>query len=781
MIQNYIRLAWRNLRRNKVSSIISIFGLAIGLTTCIIIMLVVQNEVSYDKFHKNLADTYLVMKNQKHADGISTGRSTSGPLAFSLKNDMPETKYVSRMVWFDQLLTGVNDKKTYEVSMYVDPDFFNIMGFHALRGNPAAVLREAQYAVITERTAKKFFGNDNPIGKMIQIDTNQAFKVGAVIENVPYNSSFQFDIALPFSAFAEGKSWLTKWDDNRIQTWVQLKPSANIAVLNNKITKLLQQRSNDASVSLFVYPFSRLRLYGDFFNGRPNGGRISMVKTMSLLGLFILLVACINFMNIATSHAERRAREVGVRKVLGSSRKLIILQFIGESLLLTFFALLLGVAATYVTIPLFNKLTNNNIQFNYLDWGTWALLGGIGLFTGLIAGSYPAFFLSRFNPVKVLKGVVVTGSGRALLRKLLVTVQFVIAIFFIIGTIAIYVQIEHVRNRPLGYDQENLIDISVNTGLERKYSLFKNELSQFPNVKGVTAGSESILQFNNGVSSLEWPGKTPGQDIPVMTTFVQYDWIKTMGLQLSMGRDFDPSFGSDTASCLVNQETVARLGLKEPVIGTKLSGKKIIGVFQNFVFNNPSGVISPMVVYLDTGRLGHFFVRFRNNAHWRQTIAQIEKAVKKINPDYPFDFTFVKEGYQERFKEWASFGMLSSIFSCMAVIISCLGLFGLSAFIAEKRGKEMSIRKVFGATFWSVWIELSKDFLKPVFIALMIVIPSSVWLSRWYLSNITYHTNLDWRMYMIVILSTIMISVLTISYQGMRIVFEKATKRLKNE
>ncbi len=780
MIKSYFKIAWRNLLKNKTSSFINISGLAVGLATSIIIMLVIVNELSFDKYNRNLSDTYLLMKNQKNVDGVRTGDATAGPMAATFRSEMPETKYAARVAYFDNQLMEVGDKTIYESGIYAEPDLFNIMTFPAVEGNPVAALQDEGSVVITEDAAKKLFGDEDPMGKLVLTEKN-SFKVAAVVRDVPPNSTIKFDMVFSFSYFAKQNQWLNKWDDNRIQTWVQLKPGVNVASLNSKLTKLLQLRSNDPSVSLFVYPFSKLRLYASFSNGKPNGGRIDMVVLLSVLALFVIIIACINFMNIATARSEHRSREVGVRKVLGATRKLIIWQFLSEAMLMTFVALLLAVLVTQIALPVFNQFTENNLVINYWDWKFWTLLIGIGLLTGFIAGSYPALFLSRFKIIKVLKGTsgnVRSGGG---LRKALVTVQFVISIFLIIATIVIYKQINHVGNRPLGYDQDNLVDISANGDLPGKFQIIKNDLAQIPGVKNVTAGTDNILQFGASVTGMDYPGKIPGQEIGVIVSSVQYDWTKTVGVKMLEGRDFSPAFSTDSTACIINESTVQKMGLKEPVVGQVIGGKNVIGVFQNFVYNNPSGIIAPMVISLQTSNLPHFFVRIKNDDHWQNTVAQIEKVVKEINHHHPFEYSFTKADYKRRFEEWSSVGLAATIFGSMAIFIACLGLFGLSSFLAEKRGKEISIRKVFGANGKSIWLLLSKDFLKPVVIAMLIVIPVSVWLAHAFLSGITYHTELTWWMFALAALLTILIAFITVSFQGIKAAIANPVKNLRNE
>jgi putative ABC transport system permease protein len=781
MLKSYFKMAWRSLQKNKVSSFVNIAGLAISLATAVIIMLVVVDEFSYDGFHAHLQDIYYIMKNQKQSGGINTGTSTAGPLAAALRSEMPELKYAARVSYAGDQLVRAGDKSMFQAVMYTEPDFFNMMSFPATEGSPSEALRDPGSVLITGRTAKNLFGNEDPIGKTLVFDNRLALKVGAVLCDVPSNSSIQFDVILPFEILERENTWLTKWDDNRIGTWVQLGVNTNIRVLDAKMTKLLQARSSDPTVSLFAYPFASLRLHGSFDNGKPTGGRISMVKLLTILGLFILAIACINFMNIATARSEYRGREVGVRKVLGATRNQLIFQFLSEALLTAFLALALGLVISHVALPAFNQYAEKNIHFGFWDWRVWALLAGMGLFTGLLAGSYPALFLSSFKPVRVLKGVLSREKGRARFRRALVTIQFFISIFFIVGTIVIYVQINHVRNRPIGYDQENLIDIDAKGELAGKFEVFKQELAKIPGVSEVSAGSDNLLQFGGVISGMDWPGKKPGEDVSILVSNVQYNWIKTAGLQLVEGRDFNLSFRTDSSACLVNETTVQRLGLKEPITGQLLGGKTIIGVFHNFVFNNPSGIIAPMAIYLKTGSLSNIFVRIQNNGQWRQTLSQIKNAAKKINPYYPFEFSFIKEGYQVRFEEFAAWGFLATLFGGMAIFISCLGLFGLSAFLAEKRSKEMSIRKVFGAGAGSIWLLLSKDFLKPVFIAFILVVPLASWLMQSMLSKITYHTQVSWWMFVLTGLLAIIIALLTVSYQGIRAALENPVTKLRNE
>jgi putative ABC transport system permease protein len=780
ILKSFLKMGWRSLTRNKVSSIINIGGLAVGLTTAVLLILVIADEFSYDKFHTHLPDIYQVLKNQKHMDGISTGSSTPGPLAASLRTEMPETKYVSRACHNEELVRS-GDKSLFESTFYADADFFRMMTFPALQGNPATALEDVNTVVLTESTAKKIFGNEDPMGRILVVNNKKSFKVGAVIANPPSNSSIQFGMALPFASFERDNAWLNKWDDNRIETWVQLKPSANVVALNNKLTKIVQTRSDDSTVSMFVFPMARLRLYRNFSNGKPAGGNIYIVDMLAAIGLFILLIACINFMNLATARSEHRAREVGVRKVLGASRRVIIFQFFSEAMLMSLLSLGAGIVFARMLLPVFNRLAQRNVTFEFWNWKIGLGLLAVGLFTGLVAGSYPALFLSRFQPVKVLKGAMAGGRKGGGLRRALVTFQFVLSIFFIIATIVLYSEIDHIRNRPLGYDQENLVKIAAPGDLAGKFEVFKNEGSTIAGVKEITAGSDNILQFGSGISGLDWTGKQPGQEMSILTTDVQYNWTATMGIKMVEGRDFSPAFGSDSSHILLNQACVDKMGWKSPYIGKKVGDRTVIGVFGNFVFNNPSGIIAPMMVSLNTGRLSNFYVRIRNDGHWQQTIGQLTKTAKKLNPEFPVDLSFTKEGYQQRFEILSSLKMISVLFGGMAIFISCLGLFGLSAFLAERRGKEMSIRKVLGASARSVWFLLSGDFLKPVLIGMLIAVPLAFMAMQAMLSNIVYRIQLSWWMFAAAGIIAVAIALLTVSFQGIRAALENPVKNLKAE
>jgi putative ABC transport system permease protein len=782
MIKSYFKMAWRNLVKNKATSIINIGGLSVGLAVAIIIMLWVADEYSYNRFHAHLPNIYMIMQNEKQGGEISTFQSIPGPLAPALRSEMPEIEYTARVSYPGQQLMKSGDNSIYESGIYAEADYFKIMSFPALAGDPEAALRETGSVVITESTAKKLFGKENPMGKIITHNNIRNLKIGAVIKDIPANSTFQFDIVFPFSIYEkENKEGISKWDNNSLLTWVQLKPQTSVAGLNAKLTKLIRDKRNNKSSELFVYRLSELAMHGQFKNGKPYGGRIEMLVMLGILGLFVLLIACINFMNLSTARSEGRAREVGVRKSLGASKKSLVFQFLSEAFLMTFISLMAGIIIAKLLLPGFNNLTEKNVSFDFSDGKIWLILLIIGLFTGLLAGSYPAFFLSRFQPVKVLKGIIRNSRGGSLLRKGLVTFQFVISIFLIIVTIVVYRQVQHAQSRPIGYDQENLIEVPARGDMADKFNSVKNDLLQIPGIHAVSAGTDNLTGFGTTINGFEWPGKTADQDFPFSVTHVQYDWIKTTGLKIREGRDFSPGYGSDTSACLINEAAVKKMGLKEPVAGTMLDNHKIIGVIADFIYNDAFTSPGPMIAFLSQGTMSHFFIRLQAGEKWQGNMAAISTAVKKNNPNYPFEFHLTKEEFQRKFTGIRSGGQFASIVGVLAIIVSSLGLFALSAFVAERRTKEIGVRKVLGASAGSIWLSLSKDFLKPVVLAFILASPLAAFAMQKMLLTMEYHIELSWWMFALAGLLAILIAIITVSFQGVKAAMANPVKSLRTE
>ena len=787
MLRNYLVVALRNLRKNRLYSVLNILGLAVGLAAGILILLYVADEFRFNRFHRDLANIHLILQHQTQGGITYTFESTPGPLAAALRAEMPEVKAAARCSWNGRHLLTTGNNSFYERGMYAEPDYFNIMTFPALQGDPVEALKNAGSVVITARTAKKFFGNENPIGKTLRHNNERDLQVAAVIRDIPETgSSLRFDVVLPFRIYEQqNANWINSvWGNNSLPTWVALQPGADVAALNRKLENYVQSKNPDAAAHIFAYPFADWRLKSKFEDGKQSGGRITVVYLLSVIGVFVLLIACINFMNLATARSERRAREVGVRKVVGAQRSLLIGQFLSEALLMTALALVLGIVLAKLALPSFNTLFEKTLTLNLSNWSLWSGILAMGLLTGVLAGSYPAFFLSSYQPVKVLKAAISAGKAGSLLRRGLVVFQFLISIVLIISTFVIYRQIQHAQNRPMGYEQDNLLEIPARGDMRGKFEVLKQDLIQLPGVKSVSAGTDNLIQFGSNTSGIEWPGKTKDQDFLVSMSWVRHDWTKTAGLQLVEGRDFDPQFGGDSMSCLVNETAVKRMGLKAPVVGTVLrhdTTTTIIGVIKDFVYNDPFATPMPLVVYLGGNDMSSFFIRLQNNEQWKQNLSQIEAAVKKHNPSYPFECKFVKEEYQKNFDEMRSIGRLANVFGGLAIFISCLGLFGLSAFVAERRQKEIGIRKVLGATVAEVWFHLSQDFLKPVLLAFVLATPLAAFAMHKMLAKLEYRIDLSWWIFAAAGLLAVLIALLTVSFQGIRAALLNPARALRSE
>lgn len=778
MIKSYFVMSWRAILRNRVSSIINVSGLTLGLSTALLIFLVVLNEFEYDDHHVKKDRLFVMMKNQRTNDGVYTGRSVPGPLAETLKANYPRVVHASRVAHFHDHNTAlvVDNHKTFESGVYADPDLFRMLTCPAIEGDPVRAL-ENNSIVMTKSIATRLFGEKEALGQVVVLG-GTTLSVGAIIADVPSTSSLRFEMAAPFKVFESRNAWLSKWDDNRIQTWIELRSPADLSEFNKEISTLMFAMTHEGNDNVFAYPLDRLHLYNSFSNGQPAGGRITIVRVLGGFGLFMLLIACVNFMNLTTAQSTRRAKEVAVRKTLGAGRGSIVFQFLHESLMITLLSLIAAAILCILVIPSFNEMLHTQVSLDLTRGVIWILCLSVALLTALVAGSYPALFLSRFSPVRVLKGVFERATG-VTPRRILVTFQFVVSSAVLIGTVILYAQFDYIRKRPLGYEQENLINISLDSIASAKFEVIENELSKIPGVRSVTGMAGSILYSGGAITGMDWPGKKPGEDLSVVVSHVSYNWSQTMGIQIISGRDFDVRFASDAHAVLINQSAVEKMGLTDPV-GSVVGGHPVIGVCSDFVYNNPAADISPLMIFL-TRDVHNLYVRIDNSDSWVETIDAIGKAVRRASPDLAFDFRFTSEEYQSNFDEFSDAGLMVSIFGGMTIFISCLGLFGLSGFVTERRSKEMSIRKVFGAGNIRLLVSLSVDILKPVVVALLIVIPISIWIGGMLLEEFVYHVRLQWWMFAQVACSVIAVALFVVMYHAWRTTNESPSLRLKSE
>lgn len=786
MIQNYFKTALRSFSKNRLYTFLNITGLAVGLSAGILVLLWVTDELRYDRFHTNLERIHGILQHQTQGGVKYTFEATPGPLAAALRTELPEIARVARTDWGGRQMIAVGDKSYYERGFFAEPDFCNIFQFPALKGDPVAALREPDAVILTESTAKKLFGNEDPMGKILRHGDKRDLRVAAILADVPQQSSLRFDVLLPFRIFEENsQEWINNWGNNSLPTWIEVHPETDVAALNGKLENFIQSKNSDAAAHIFAYPFSRWRLYNEFKEGVESGGRITLVWLLSIVGAIILLIACVNFMNLSTARSEKRAREVGVRKVVGAHRGMLIGQFLSEALLMSFMGLALATLLAWAALPTFNLFFEKELTLDFSNWPLWSGVLLMGLLTGLMAGSYPAFFLSRFQPIRVLKDAVFSGNDRGLLRKALVSFQFAISIILIITILMVSKQVKHLEDRPMGYDTENLIQIPARGEMSGKFETLKAELGNVPGVKSVSAATYNLIQCGSNTAGIQWSGKQGDQDFLVSLAWVRPDFIQTTGMTLKEGRDFEANRPADQMCCLINETAARRMELKEPIIGSVLTFDTtltVIGVVSDFVYNGPASTPRPMLIMCgDAPDMTTFFVRIENNDNWKQTLAGIEQASKRVNPANPFEFKFVREDYQRSFEQMRRTTTLAKVFGGLAILISCLGLFGLSTFVAERRRKEIGIRKVLGASLMQVWGHLSVEFLRPVAIAFVIAAPVAYLLMQKMLSNFDYRTDLSWGVFAAAGIAAALIAVLTVSAQSVRAALANPVKSLRSE
>jgi putative ABC transport system permease protein len=796
MIQNYLKIAWRNMRNNKVYSALNIVGLATGMAVALLIGLWVFNQYSYDRFLPNYQQAYAVKVNYtSQHDGTHTSDAVAIPLADVLRTTIPGIKYVSEadLIDFPTHDFMVGDKKLLINGGTVAPDFLKIFQYPLLKGNVNIVLKYPYSIVIDESTAKSLFGDDNPIGKTIKIDNQHDVKVTGLMKDFPANASMQFHFLMPFSYAEQTSDWVknarNQWDNSSFQIFVGLQPSVTSAQVAARIKNLVYQnnpRVRTFKPEVFLYPLKDWHLYSDFKNGKPAGGFIDYVRMFGIIGALVLLIACINFVNLSTARSEKRAREVGVRKAIGSQRRDLIFQFLTESVLITFLAFLLSLVFVQLALPQFNTLTGSLVQIPFSDPVFWCIMIGYVLITGLLAGSRPAFYLSAFNPVKVLKGSIQIGKAAALPRKILVVLQFSCSVAFIISTVIIYQQIQYAKDRPTGYNADRLVSTFMTKDLADHYDALKNDLVVSGMVENVTKASSPVtnIGWHTGIGS--WPRQTAGeQAINVGTIITDDNYFKTVGMKLIDGKNFSGDFNTDANNIIVNEAAVRRMGLKEPInqlIGFNgINGpSRIIGVVKDALMESPFTPVEPLI--FTHGQFGtQVIYRLAPGVNPHTAIEKIGKLFNKYNPAYPFTYEFVNEAYDHKFNLETLVGKLAGIFAGLAIFVSCLGLFGLAAYVAEQRTKEIAIRKVLGASITRVWILLSGDFILLVTISCVIASPIAFYfLSNW-LQKYDYRIIIGPTVFVLSAIVTIIITLITISFQAIKAALANPVKSLKTE
>jgi ABC-type antimicrobial peptide transport system permease subunit len=784
MFRNYFKTAWRNLMRNKFFSIINITGLAIGMAAALLIFIWAQNELSYDKFYNNENSLYKLYVSSYNDGDVYTGDVTTGPMGKALKNDFPEVKNTSRIYWTIERLFSYGDKSIKANGNDVDKPFLTMFSFPLLKGNPSHALDDANSIVITEDLANKLFGTEDPINKVITIDNKDSYKVTGVLKKLPNNTQFNFSYLV--SLEPNENNYGNTWDNYTYNTYIQLQPNTSLNDFNNKIKNELKKYTDEKGAEMFLYPVSKLHLYSTFENGKPVGGRIETIRLLLIIAALILLIACINFMNLSTAQSQKRAKEVGVRKVIGAGKTKLVLQFLCESVLIALVAGILALLIVEFSLPSFNQLINKSLSLNFKNPLLWLGLSGFILFTGLLAGSYPAFFLSSFKPVKVLKGAVKSINHPFNPRKILVVTQFSIAIILIISTIIVYHQIQFVENRNTGYNINNLVEVPVEGDIKKNYDLIKNELINKGVVTAMCKNSLGVTVDGATRGGLSWEGSKPDDaNIIFSKVGTDGDFVKTLDLKLLDGRDINmKAYPSDSAAALLNEAAIKAMGIKNPVgkyINEEGKNFTIVGVFKNFIIRSPYNPVSPMIVVATNYWTYNVILRFNSKNSMANNLQITEQVFKKYNPAYPFTYHFVDEEYQQKFSDEKQTGTLAALFAGLTIFISCLGLFGLAAYMAENRQKEIGIRKVLGASVAGIAKMLSKEFVVLVIISIIIATPIGWLLMNKWLQNYNYRIEISWQVFVLAGLVSLIIALLTISFQSIKAAIANPVKSLRTE
>jgi len=788
MWYSYFKIAWRNLFRQKAFSFINIFGLAIGMACSLLIMLWVQDEISVDAFHANKKQLYQVYERQ-YADGkVEATYVTQGLLADELKKTIPEVQYASPMEHTLLYTVAAGNKINKLLGTFAGNDFFKMFRYPLLQGTLATALNKPASIAISRKMAEQFFGNpEQAIGKTMLFENRDNLLVTAVFENLPPNSSQQFDFLRNWEDFSKENAWVNTWGSASPATYVLLRPDANPITVEAKIEDFIHRyipKDQGGHVELALQPYTEKFLHSTFKNGQIDGGRVEYVRLFSFVAVLILLIACINFMNLATARSAKRAKEVGVRKVIGAIRSAILGQFMSEALLLTFFSTLVALILVVLLLPAFNQLTGKQLILPFEQPVFWAALLGLLSLTGLVAGSYPAFFLASLNPVRVLKGSLAFSWGTTFFRKGLVVFQFGLSIILLVGTVVIYRQMNYIQTKNLGYDRENLIYIPMEGDLTSKYDLFKEEVSKIAGIRSVSRMRHSPTVIDHSTGDISWPGKDPNLVVSFSDTRVGYDFVKTMKLKLKAGRDFSKDFGTDSDGYLLNETAAKKIGYQN-AIGQSLTWGdnkgKIIGVLEDFHFNSMRETIEPLVVRLDKQpKWGTILVR-TNVGQTKEALASLEQVYKEVNPKFPFTYQFSDQEYTKLYQSEQVVSQLSRYFAFLAIFLSCLGLLGLAAFTAEQRTKEIGVRKVLGASVASIVSLLSRDFLKLVLLANVVAWPLAWYGVHQWLQDFAYRTPLSWWLFVLAGAGALLIALVTVSFQAIKAAVANPVKALRSE
>jgi ABC-type antimicrobial peptide transport system permease subunit len=789
MFKNYFKTAWRNIVRTCGYSLLNVSGLAIGMAVALLIGLWVYDQYSFDKTLPDYKRLYRVQRNFDSNGDTLTFLSTSLKLADALRNQVPEVEYVAESAGMGPhgLMTG--NKKFYIEGGIIGNDFLKMFQYPLIKGNAASVFKDAYTIVLTQSTAKALFGNEDPINKTIRFDNKHDLRVTGILKDLPGNSSFNFKYLVPFSYFEQTNDYVKRqrtgsYSNNSYNIFVKLRPGADYAKVYPKIRNIEHTEPDNTNAMksyVTLQPLERWHLYSNYVNGQDTAGFLEYVHMFTLIGLLVLVIACINFINLTTARSEKRAKEVGVRKAIGSQRIDLVIQFLLEAFLLTIIAFVFALVFAGLALPAFNSLTGDNISIPFSNIYFWLIMFSCLLLTALLAGSRPAFYLSSFNPVRVLKGTMQAGKS-SISRKVLVVLQFSCSIALIISTIIIYQQIQYAKERPSGYNLNRLISTDMNVDISKNYTALKNELLQKGIADAVTTATSPATGVWWHTDIDQWPGKNAGETIEMGEIITSRDYFKAVGMVFSAGRDFTSD--NDTTSTIFNEAAIKKMRIKNPVNriitwgGTQY---KIVGVVKDALMNSPFTAAEPTMFICYPQPQNIMMYRLSPKIKTQDAVTQLTAIFNKYNPAFPYKYMFADEEYASKFKLEVLIGKLAGVFAALAIFISCLGLFGLAAYVAEQRTKEIGIRKVLGASVQEVWLLLSKDFIVLVAISCLVAVPVSFYFLHSWLMNYDYRISIGAGVFVLSGLMALVITIVTISFQAIKAALTNPVESLRTE
>lgn len=787
MLRYNLKLIYRNFKHYKGSFFLNLFGLSLGMACALMICLWVNDELQIDKFHEKDSRLFYIMTNYHNPRGVMTAEGTSGLLAGALEEELPEVEKTTRTswIWVDNTLFNGKDH-IRATGLFADTNYFNVFSYELIQGNKDQVLEDKNTVLISESLALKLFNTaGNVIGRSLEwqnVTLKKQLTVAGVFEDIPANSSRQFDMILPYGIY-EGLARESSWKNPNTLTYVVLKKEADPAQFNRKIQNFLKSKQPSSNARLFARQYSDGYLYGKYENGVQAGGRISYVRLFSIIAVFILIIACINFMNLSTARASRRLKEVGIKKAVGASRSLIILQYLGESLAMACLSSIVALLLVMVFLHPFNMIAGKQLSIQ-LSVNLILAFCGFTLFTGLLAGSYPALYLSGFNPLTILKGKFTSTPAEGWTRKGLVVFQFSLSIILMLAVLVVYRQMELIQTKNLGFNKDQVLYFAKDGRVMKNPEAFLSAVKRVPGVINASCMEWNILDQDGWIYDVQWEGKNPDDRTAFTGQYVYYNLIETLGISIKEGRSFSRNFSTDSSAVLLNETAVKAMGLQAPVGKTiKIQGedKQVIGVVNDFHFQSLHEKIRPFIFGLsNTNQMERIMVRIKAGKE-KETLERLREFYKTYNPGYPLDYKFLMEDYQAMYEAELRVSALSKYFAGLAVLISCLGLFGLAAFTAERRQKEIGIRKVLGATVSSVTSLISREFIRLVLISILIASPIAWYIMNRWLQDFAYRIEIQWWMFALAGLLAVIIALLTVSFQSVRAALMNPVKSLRSE